>query len=428
MSGRILQGPKLHSCIEKTIFVEEPSISLIEESLKDVPHKPEIIVFEESQKYSSLSDMMKTHPSEEEFRPVQTNIHETAIMLLTSGTSGQSKVVCHSHYSILRMLDVLNQCGHRAKSVLHLNIFQWLSALMAFTLTFLEGGTRVFCHKMDGEFFLKIIEKYKPTALYLPPNYSYDLTRIQDAKKYDVSSLNCIATGSTPLSIKQFRRMDDLFGNATILFGYGMTELGRIASFNLETDKHLIKSKTASCGKIVPGTGVKVVNPDTNEILGPNQKGEIWVKSPSTMRGYFKREDSDCFDDDGFLRTEDVGYYDEDECFYVVGRITQMIKYQSSYIQPYSIEAVLMEHPAVTDAAVFGIPQGEEQVPAACIVLNSDVSAQEIETFVEERVSDAEKLRGGIAFVASLPKTPSGKNITMEVKDMFQKYLFNFTC
>ncbi|RZC36036.1 4-coumarate--CoA ligase 1-like, partial [Asbolus verrucosus] len=365
----------------KIIFVEECFIDLIEKSLKDTNLKTEIIVFGESINYVTFSELVKPKPNEDKFRPADVNVHDAAVLFFSSGTTGLPKAICHS-------------------------------------------GTRIFCRDMSGENTFRLIEKYKLTSIFMAPIYTYSLTNVKNPEKYNTSSLRCILTGGTSISSEQFKRLDNLFENADIIFGYGMSEIGMLSVFNPEIDDYFIKTKVGSCGKVVPATTLKVVDFHTDKLLGPNEKGEIRVKSEALMKGYYNQGSSHCFDSDGFLKTGDIGYYDEDKCIYVIERMKEMFKYQSWHIVPSSIEAVILEHPAVKEVVVFGIPRGEEgDVPAACIVLKDDfnVDKEEIEKFVEERVSDKERLRGGIIFSNNLPKTPSGKLIRMEVKNIVIK-------
>ena len=158
----------------------------------------------------------------------------------------------------------------------------------------------------------------------------------------------------------------------------------------------------------------------TGEMLPPNKKGEICVFSRSLMKGYHKKDSSQTFEKDGFLKTGDEGYYDEEEYIYIVERIKEMFKYQSWHIIPSSIETVLLEHPAVKEAVVFGLPHDEDgDVPAACLVLKQggNIGEQEIDKFLTERVADRERLRGGVTFVETLPQTPTGKIDRRQVRD-----------
>ena len=150
------------------------------------------------------------------------------------------------------------------------------------------------------------------------------------------------------------------------------------------------------------------------------------MKSDAMMTGYYRNDSAECFDGDGFLKTGDIGYYDDDGCVYVIERIKEMFKYQSWHIVPSSIEAVLLEHPDIEETVVFGLPGGAEgDVPAACVVLKDGCTTdkEEIEKFVTERVSDKEKLRGGVIFVESIPKTPTGKLIRKEAKEIAEKFV-----
>nr|XP_015833059.1 PREDICTED: luciferin 4-monooxygenase-like [Tribolium castaneum] len=209
--------------------------------------------------------------------------------------------------------------------------------------------------------------------------------------------------------------------------------------YDTDTDSKFIQNKYTACGKVVKGVTLKVfqtstdnnssvnslfqvVDVETNEILGPNKKGEIYVKAKSLMKGYYNSDNTNIFEEDGFLRTGDVGYYDEDECVHYVERIKEMFKYLSWHIVPSAIELVMMEHPAIKEVVVFGFPRSEEEgeVPAACVVLKDGFSAsgEEIEDFVASRVSDKERLRGGVYFMKELLRTPSGKVKRKEIRDL----------
>jgi 4-coumarate--CoA ligase len=412
----------------RIIFVEEASVGMVEECLKGTDLKPGIIVYGNSDKYAKFADVTSPQEDEEKFRPTKVDIHDTAVMLFSSGTTGLPKAICHSHYSFLQLVDIGAKYGFHEASILHFTTFYWMSGMEILARCFLRGGVRVFSGDVDGETILKIVQKYELLAIFMAPIYSYKLTRIDDSKKtkYDTSSLRCILTGGTPLSGEQLKRLKVLFPNADVIFGYGMTELARVSSFYPKTDKHLMESKPTSCGRIAPEISVKIVDAETDEILGPNQTGELHIKSPSLMVGYHNLDSSECFDRDGFLKSGDLGYYDEDKCLYVVGRVKEMFKYLSWHIVPSSIEGVIMEHPAVKEAVVVGVPREEEgHVPAACVVLNEGCSArkEEIETFVAERVTDREQLRGGVVFAKELPRTPTGKVVRKEAQERVLKML-----
>lgn len=166
----------------------------------------------------------------------------------------------------------------------------------------------------------------------------------------------------------------------------------------------------------------EVVDLKTGKKVGANQEGELRIKFSSITKGYYNQASDDIFDEDGWLKTGDVGYYDDNYCVFIYDRIKEMFKYQSWHIIPASIEAILDEHPAVHESVVVGIPhETDGDLPTAVIVLQKDVpnvTQQEIEKFVEKNVDDRQRLRGGVKFVDSMPKTPTGKIIRRLVRQM----------
>lgn len=160
--------------------------------------------------------------------------------------------------------------------------------------------------------------------------------------------------------------------------------------------------------------GLQIVNSATECTLEPYQTGEIRLKSSSCFIGYYKQETSTHFDADGFLKTGDLGYVDSEGYLYVVGRSKEVFKYKSWHIIPATLEAVLMEHPSVKEAIVYGIPDEQlGDLPAAVVELNENSIAteSEIKKFVAERVLDREQLRGGVKIIKALPRTATGKVI-----------------
>lgn len=165
------------------------------------------------------------------------------------------------------------------------------------------------------------------------------------------------------------------------------------------------------------------MDPETGKVLGPNQKGELLLKSDILMIGYYKMDCTHVYDHEGYMKTGDIVYYDEDNCFYIDGRIKDMFKYRGWHIVPPILEEVLLKHPAVKQAAVIGVPHEEdEHRPMAVVVLRDNcqgVSSEEILDFVNSRVSDPQKLRAGLRILTSdLPKTATGKLKRQSIKDM----------
>lgn len=171
---------------------------------------------------------------------------------------------------------------------------------------------------------------------------------------------------------------------------------------------------------------MQIVDINTGKSLGPNEKGELLINSPYLSSGYFNSDISMMTDDDGYLKTGDIAYYDEEEYIYVVDRIKEVFKYKTYNIFPSFLEAILLEHSAIKEAAVFGIPNDNDRNwPAALITLKDNVfvTIDEINEFFSERVSDQMKLRGGIKIIKELNKTPSGKLQRNQLHVQFQSIM-----
>lgn len=158
------------------------------------------------------------------------------------------------------------------------------------------------------------------------------------------------------------------------------------------------------------------------EVDGPYKKGELRIKSALQMNGYYNKNSSETWDSDGWLKTGDVAYYDEDECIYIVDRIKELLKYQSWHVPPALIESVLLSHPDVHFAIVIGIPHVEDgDHPMGVVILNegsTDISENELVEYVNAKVDDRQKLRAGVKFVKEFPHTPTGKVKRKELKEL----------
>lgn len=161
----------------------------------------------------------------------------------------------------------------------------------------------------------------------------------------------------------------------------------------------------------------------TGKALGPMEKGEIRIKSDAGFKGYIDARNNaeDHLDSDGFVKSGDIGYYDEDNCLYFCDRLKEMFKYRSWHVVPASIEAMIYEHPAVLETVVIGIPHEiDDHHPLALVVLRqgNNVTEEELLDFVNKRVSDREKLRAGLKIVKVLPKTATGKLARPKIREI----------
>lgn len=182
--------------------------------------------------------------------------------------------------------------------------------------------------------------------------------------------------------------------------------------------------KPGSVGGLKLGIYAKVIDTETGKPLGPNKRGELCFKGDCIMKGYIgDTKSTQGVIRDGWLHTGDIGYFDDDFEFFIVDRIKELIKYKGFQVPPAEIEALLLTHPKIKDAAVIGKPDEEcGELPLAFVVkqLNAVLSEDDVIKFVAEHASPAKRLRGGVIFVEDIPKNPSGKILRRILREMLK--------
>lgn len=244
-------------------------------------------------------------------------------------------------------------------------------------------------------------------------------------KDLDTTSLSMVLTGGSTITGQQILDVRKHFPGVTVYQALGQTEVsGLTFAHSTETEqgmKHMTE-KPGSVGCLRSGMKVKIVDPETGASLGPNQTGELRVKSDFLMSGYHNMDSSDCFDENGWFKTGDLMYYDDDEYFYHVDRIKEMFKFRQIHIQPVLLEEILLSHPAVLKAVVIGVPDLHDgHHPMGVVVLKNDVqhiTEDEIIKFVDAQVDDPKKLRAGLKIVTDIPLTVTGKVMRRVVRKM----------
>ena len=190
--------------------------------------------------------------------------------------------------------------------------------------------------------------------------------------------------------------------------GYGLTETSPVTHSSPPERENV---KYGSVGLPAPSTECKVINLETGEELGPNNEGEVCVRGPQVMKGYLNQPHATAatIDADGWLHTGDIGYADDDGHFYIVDRAKELIKYKGFQVAPAELEALLLTHPDIADAAVIPCPDDEcGEVPKAYVVLKGEATGEELMSYVADRVAPHKKIRA-VEFIDKIPKSPSGK-------------------
>lgn len=263
---------------------------------------------------------------------------------------------------------------------------------------------------------MKYVQDYKISTLFITPvNGANLLQHPEYYKDYDTSSLQVLITGGSLTTPKQFAEYAKAFPDLLMVSGYGMTEAGgMILAVQAQTLGNFEPEEHTSIGGPVPGCRYRVVDPETEEILGPNQEGELRFKGVGLFKEYYKNPTAttEAFDKDGFLKTGDIVYYNEDLCFYYETRFKDIFKYKGWHISPVIIEKELLEHPNVKEAVVFGVLtdiHGEYPTAAVTVYDKKKFDKRELKQFIEARLPDRYHLEGGVFIVEKIPRTSTGK-------------------
>lgn len=342
---------------------------------------------------------------------VEINPREDLVALpYSSGTTGLAKGVMLTHYNLvanIRQMDGLDYFHRDDILLCVLPLFHIYGLVVVLNLGLHQGATIVIMPRFDLEQFLSLIEKYRVTLSHIVPPIVLKLAKEAVVDKYDLSSLKMMFSGAAPLGAELSRECMERIGIG-VRQGYGMTETSPV-THSSPVDPE--KMKLGSVGPAAPNTECKLVDPSTGEELGPNQEGEVWVRGPQVMKGYLNNTEATArtIDSDQWLHTGDIGYADSDGHFFIVDRVKELIKYKGFQVPPAELEAILLTHPAVVDAAVIPIPDEEAgEVPKAFVVLKGNATPDELMDFVAERVAPHKRIRE-VEFLDQIPKSVSGK-------------------
>uniref|UniRef100_A0A2A4K7K9 Luciferin 4-monooxygenase n=1 Tax=Heliothis virescens TaxID=7102 RepID=A0A2A4K7K9_HELVI len=341
----------------------------------------------------------------EDFQPVPVNGWEdVAFIVYSSGTTGLPKGVPVTHLAFLLNAQTIAREDYTGVGVYSSREFYYTYGLM-YALACLRVAATIVYNTTGGEqAMLEAVQKYKLKVLQLAPMIITELIKSAILDEYDLSTVEYMISSSTYIREEAVNAIKSRIPSLkAVIQLYGMSEGGSICN-EMVCPKG---SKPGSSG--VPGYGfiIKVVDLETREPLGPNQRGEICIKGPSLMKAYLNNVNPECKDEEGFLKTGDVGYYDEDGYFFVVNRIKELIKYNDISIPPAEFEALLLQHPAVREAGVAGKPHPKHgELPVAFVVLQpgSTVTEEELVQHVESRVTFRMRLAGGVRFIDRLPR------------------------
>ncbi|QWB24902.1 MULTISPECIES: 4-coumarate--CoA ligase family protein [Streptomyces] len=382
----------------------------------------EIFVCDSATGHRSLIDMLASTAPEPviDIDPAE----DVAALPYSSGTTGTPKGVLLTHRQIATNLAQLEGAipagpGDRVLAVLPFFHIYGLTALMNAPLR--KGATVVVLPRFDLEQFLAAIQNHRITALYVAPPIVLALAKHPAVAQYDLSSLKYILSAAAPLDARLAAACSERLGLPPVGQAYGMTELSpgtHVVPLDAMRD-----APPGTVGKLIAGTEMRVVSlDDPGKDLPAGESGEILIRGPQVMKGYLGRPDATAamIDPDGWLHTGDVGHVDDDGWLFVVDRVKELIKYKGFQVAPAELEALLLTHPGIADAAVIGRYDDDgNEVPHAYVVRQpsaTGLSEAEIMMFVAERVAPYKRIRH-VTFIVGIPRAASGKILRRQLRE-----------
>ncbi|TXG55199.1 hypothetical protein EZV62_020455 [Acer yangbiense] len=367
----------------------------------DTSHKlpPNVrIILIDSQEFSSL--LTQYNNLDSIGSDVVVNQSDIAAIVYSSGTTGRNKGVLLSHGNLIARVAAFRandpfETGVKVQrvSLIRRPLFGSYRLLYMMKAASM-GGTLVLSETSESEALFKAVQNYKLNYCVVPPSFIVSVVK-SELTKYDLSSLKFVMSCGAPLGTEVIENFKEKFPNVEILDAYGLTEAGPVAAMRFPDEIN----KLGSVGRLVEVVEAKIVDLLTGELLSPGQRGELWVRGPSTMKGYVgdEKATAETIDSEGWLKTGDLCFFDSDGFLFIVDRLKDMIKYHGYQVPPAELEHLLLSNTAIADAAVVPYPDEEAgQIPMAFVV-------------------EPNKKIQRIAFVDFIPKSAAGKILRREL-------------
>lgn len=352
---------------------------------------------------------------------------EVVTIPFSSGTTGRSKGVVLTHRNLTcNILQTMpyegkyltakhGKTGKRGVLLCPLPFFHIYGMTAGMNVALYAGARLVFMMAFDLQRYLELVAKHKVTRGHVVPPIVLALAKHPLVDKYDVSSIECLMSGAAPLG-SEVQSAAAARLNCVVKQAWGMTETSPCGSITPDSEIKSIEFIKGKSGLLAPGTEAKIVDPVTGADLAFTSEGELLVRGPQVMKGYFENEAATMatIRPDGWLHTGDIAKFDDEGWLYITDRSKELIKYKGFQVPPAELEALILSMPQVKDVVVIPVPDDQAgEIPRAYVVKQDNApasfGADDVIDFVRAKVAPYKRLRGGVRFVASVPKSPSGK-------------------
>ena len=345
------------------------------------------------------------------------------VIIHTSGSTSTPKGVIHTHGALLRHLYNINEirCFEPPEALFSSSPWFWVAGFSFALLGTLVAGARLVCsNATDPSEILDQIEREKPT---LTNGYAMTVAKLAEDPSFAARDLSSIRRGNLwPIMPADVRAPDPGLRHNI----YGMTETGGVVTMSSD-ESDLAEEYRGSCGSVVPGIETRIVDPDTGQECTPGTPGELWLRSPFLMEGYYGRSRSEVFEPDGWWRTGDIGSFDSAGFFYISGRRGEMIKTSGANVAPREVEAVLQDVSGGCQSFVLGLPDDRRgQVVVGVVVAEpgSPFDEADLQRRAAEKLSSYKVPRRIVRFARDeIPVLSSGKVNASELADAVRRQI-----
>lgn len=377
----------------------------------------DVVVLDGAEGYPSLPELLaNSHPVPEvTIDPA----NDVAVLPYSSGTTALPKGVMLTHRNLVANLE---QC----QPLLELNEETRILAVLPFFHIYgmqvlMNGGLRVGATvvtlpRFDLPEFLRVIAEHRTDRVYIAPPVAVALAKHPIVDNYDLSPLKAIFSGAAPLDVDLAAAVSKRLG-CRVSQGYGMTEMSPVSHAIPDSRDDI---SVGTVGVIIPNLECRLVDPATGEDVGVGDRGELWCRGPNVMKGYLNNPEATAatLDDEGWLHTGDVAVIDADGIVSIVDRVKELIKYKGYQVPPAELEAVLLTHEEIADAAVIGVKDADgEEIPKAFVVrqAGSEIDGDAVIAFVAAHVAPHKKVRV-VEFIEAIPKSAAGKILRKDLR------------